>query len=100
MKTTTTLRPDAKGRVGLGALAKQLQELLGGQAISGYTAEISPDGAIILRPRVEVSAEEASTLILGEEDRARLLQALERPPAPNAALKAAARAHAHATKRR
>ena len=72
---------------------QQLQERLGGPAISGYTAEITADGAILLRPRVEVSVEEAATLILGNRDRDAFLAAIERPPAPNRALRAARRAH-------
>lgn len=100
MKTAITLRPDAKGRVGINALARQLQDRLGGQTISGYTAEITADGAILLRPRVEVDAEEASTLILGSEDREAFLQALASPPPPNAALKTAAGAHRRIAGRR
>jgi hypothetical protein len=99
MKSTTTLRPDAKGRIGIAAIARQLQERLGGRTISGYTAEVTNDGTIVLRPRVEVDAEEASTLVLAAADRDAFLQALSSPPAPNAALRAAARAHAHAVKR-
>lgn len=43
------LRPDSKGRITLGKLAK---------GISSYKYEISADGCIILRPQVEIPANE------------------------------------------
>ena len=93
MPAETILRPDAKGRVGLASLAKLLQERFTGRPISGYAAEITPDGAILLRPRVEVDAGEAATLILGDADRDAFLAALADPPPPNDRLRAAAERH-------
>jgi hypothetical protein len=87
------LRPDAKGRVGLESLTRVLRERLGGQPISGYTAEITSDGAIVLHPRVEVDAAEAATLVLGTRDRDALLAALASPPKPAAKLRDAAKRH-------
>ncbi len=87
------LRPDNKGRVGLGSLTKRLEERFTGRAISGYAAEITPDGAIVLRPKVEVDAEQASTLILEEADRDAFLDTLAKPPAPSKRLRAARRRH-------
>jgi len=44
------LRPDSKGRITLGKLAK---------GISSYKYEVSEDGCIILKPHVEIPANEA-----------------------------------------
>jgi hypothetical protein len=87
------LRPDAKGRVGLESLTRILRERLGGQPISGYAAEITPDGALLLHPRIEVEAAEAATLVLGAQDRDALLAALASPPKPTPRLREAARRH-------
>src|SRR5688572_25722772 len=89
----TILRPDAKGRVGLESLTRLLRERYGGKPISGYSAEISADGTIVLRPRVEVDAEDAATLILTERDRDAFLDALAKPSKPGARLRAAAKRH-------
>jgi hypothetical protein len=93
MTTETILRPDAKGRVGLASLAKKLEGQLGGLPISGYSAQITPDGAILLKPRVEMDADEASVFILSDADRDALLAALGSPPSPSEPLRAAAEAH-------
>ena len=93
MPPATILRPDAKGRVGLASLARILEERFTQHRISGYAAEITPDGAILLRPRVEFDAEEASTLVLSETDRDALLDALEKPPGPSERLREAAERH-------
>ena len=88
------LRPDSKGRIGLGSLTRDLEErFIGGRAISGYAAEITPQGTIVLRPRVEVDADQASTLVLGDADRDAFLSALAKPPAPSDRLRAARRRH-------
>ena len=63
------------------------------ERISGYAAEITPDGAILLRPRVEVAAERAATLILSDADRDAFLEALADPPEPNDLLRSAAKRH-------
>lgn len=63
------LRPDAKGRVGLASLARILEQRFTQHRISGYAAEITPDGAILLRPRIELGVEDASTLVLSDADR-------------------------------
>ena len=91
--TQTILRPDAKGRVGLGALTKLLQERLAGHSISGYRAEITPEHAILLRPCIEVDAEQAATMVLGDADRDAFLEALDHPPKPNRQLRTAATRH-------
>ena len=93
MPRETILRPDAKGRIGLGAIAKLLQERFTGRPVSGYTAEITADGAILLRPRVEVDAEQAATLILDDSDRDAFLTALDNPPPPGDRLRKAAERH-------
>lgn len=90
---TTILRPDAKGRIGLDSLTKVIRERFGGRPISGYSAEITAEGAILLRPRVEVEAEDAVTLVLTGRDRDALLDALAKPAKPVARLQAAARRH-------
>ena len=87
------LRPDAKGRVGIDSLSRQIKERFGGRPISGYSAEITPDGAILLRPRVELPAEEAGLLLLADRDRDAFVDALSDPPPPSARLSAAARRH-------
>lgn len=87
------LRADAKGRVGLESLTRLVRARFGGLSISGYSAEVTDDGAIVLHPRVEVGAEEAATLVLGNRDRDAVLAALASPPRPNARLRAAARRH-------
>lgn len=74
------LRPDAKGRVGLGSLTQKLEQRLNNRQISSYEASLTEDGNILLRPRVEVDAELASTLTLSNEDRDALLHALADPP--------------------
>jgi hypothetical protein len=89
----TILRPDSKGRVGLGSFTKALEEKFAGRAISGYAAEITDDGTIVLRPKVEVDAEQASTLILGAEDRDAFLSAIADPSPPSEALRAARKRH-------
>ena len=48
---------------------------------------------IILRPRVEVDAAEAGTLILDDGDRDAFLAVLADPPAPNERLRAAVERH-------
>jgi hypothetical protein len=96
----TVLRPDAKGRVGLESLTRRLRERFGGHSISGYSAEITPDGAILLRPRVELAAEAAVTLVLGDEDRDAFLRALDHPPRPTARLRAEVARHRKLTTRR
>lgn len=93
------LRPDAKGRVGIDSLSRRLRERLGGRAISGYSADITTDGAILLRPHVELPAEDAGFLILNNRDRDAFLQALSKPPQPGLRLKAAARRHRHLIRR-
>ena len=93
------LRPDAKGRVGIDSLSRRLKERFGGRAISGYLAEITADGAILLRPRVELPAEEAGILILAERDRDAFVDALSDPPRPSPRLSAAARRHRRLIKR-
>jgi len=70
-----------------------LQEQWTERPISGYTAEITSHGAILLRPRVEVDAGRAATLILDDCDRDAFLAALADPPAPNDRLRAAAERH-------
>jgi hypothetical protein len=89
----TVLRPDAKGRVGLESLTRLLRERFGGQPISGYAAEITPDGTIVLRPRVEVDADQAATLVLTARDRELFLEAVATPAKPAARLRGAARRH-------
>ncbi len=49
METTVTLRPDAKGRITLGVLAR---------GISSFHATVDEDGRIILDPFAEVPARE------------------------------------------
>ena len=93
----TILRPDAKGRVGLASLARLLEQRFTRHRISGYAAEITPDGSILLRPRVELDVEEASTLVLGDADRDAFLDALGNPPEPNDRLRAAAERHRNQT---
>jgi hypothetical protein len=89
----TILRPDAKGRIGLESLTKVVRERFGGRMISGYSAEVTAEGAILLRPRVEVEAEQAATLVLTGRDRDALLDALAKPAKPAARLRAAAKRH-------
>jgi hypothetical protein len=89
----TMLRPDSKGRIGIDSLARRLRERLGGRPISGYAAEVTDDGTIVLRPRIEVDADEAATMVLATDDRDALLEALAHPPRANARLKAAMRRH-------
>ena len=93
MASDIILRPDAKGRIGLASLARILQKRFAGRPVSGYAAEITPDGAILLRPRVEVDAAHAATLILSDSDRDAFLDALEHPPAPCDRMHAAAKRH-------
>jgi len=85
MATETIVRPDAKGRVGLGSYLRRIATQLG-RMPSGFAAELTGDGAIMLRPRVEVAADEASTLVLSVADRDRLLSAIDGVAAPNPAL--------------
>lgn len=85
MATETIVRPDAKGRVGLGSYLRRIATQLG-RMPSGFAAELTDDGAIMLRPRVEVAADEASTLVLSVADRDRLLAAIDGAVAPNQAL--------------
>jgi hypothetical protein len=98
MASEIIVRPDAKGRVGLATLTKILREQFTGRPISGYAAEITPDGAIVLRPRVEVDAAEAATLILDDSDRDAFLAALADPPVPNDRLRAAVQRHGRQVK--
>ncbi|HAT11846.1 MAG TPA: hypothetical protein DCS97_14935 [Planctomycetes bacterium] len=84
------LRPDTKGRVGLDSLLRRAREYLGGVPIAGLAAEVSSDGTITLRPRVEVAAETAHVLRLSDKDAAAFSDALAHPPKPNAALRKAA----------
>ena len=93
MSAETILRPDAKGRVGLASLARLLEQRFTQHRISGYAAEITPDGSILLRPRVELDIEEASTLVLNDADRDAFLDALAHPPEPNDRLRTAAERH-------
>jgi hypothetical protein len=93
MSSETILRPDAKGRVGLASLTRLLRERFTGQPISGFAAEITPDGAILLRPQIEVDATEAATLILNDADRDAFLDTLAAPPPPNERMRAAAKRH-------
>lgn len=93
MPVENILRPDAKGRIGLAGLARQLEDRFVGRAISGYSAEITPDGAILLRPRVEMDAELAATLLLDEADRDAFFAALADPRAPSEAWSAAVERH-------
>lgn len=93
MSSETILRPDAKGRVGLASLSRLIEERFTRRRISGYAAEITPDGSILLRPRVEYDAEEASTLILSDADRDAFLDALGNPPDPDDRLRAAVKRH-------
>ena len=95
MSAETILRPDAKGRVGLASLARLLEQRFTRQRISGYAAEITPDGSILLRPRVEFDVEETSTLVLSDADRDAFLDALEDSPEPDDRLRAAAERHRH-----
>jgi len=97
MSGETILRADAKGRIALGPLTRQLEESFFGRRISGYAAEITPDGAILLRPRVEVDAEQAPTLILDDADRDTFLAALADPPVPNESMRAAVERHRRST---
>ena len=92
-KEITILRPDAKGRVGLASLARLLEQRFAQHRISGYAAEITPDGSILLRPRVELDVEDAATLVLSDADRDAFLDALANPPEPNDRLRAAAERH-------
>ena len=94
------LRPDAKGRVGLDAFTRRLRERFGGRPISGYAAEITAGGEIVLRPRIEIDAEASATLLLDDEDRDALLAVLAKPPRPSAALRAALRAHRRSVRSR
>ena len=89
----TMLRPDSKGRIGIDSLARRLRERLGGRPISGYAAEVTDDDTIVLRPRIEVDADEAATMVLATDDRDALLEALAHPSRANARLKAAMRRH-------
>jgi hypothetical protein len=90
---TAILRPDAKGRIGLDSLTRALRQRFGGKAISGYSAEITADGAIVLRPRVEVDANDAGTFVLSARDRDAFLAALAHPPRPTRALRSAMSLH-------
>jgi len=49
MTAVRTVRPDAKGRITLGALAKD---------ISGYQVNVEKSGRVILDPLVEIPARE------------------------------------------
>jgi len=49
MTPTKTVRPDAKGRITLGALAKD---------VSGYQVNVEENGRVILEPLVEIPAQE------------------------------------------
>ena len=49
-KSAKTVRPDSKGRITLGKLAREY---------SGYTMKESADGTILLEPLVELPAREA-----------------------------------------
>lgn len=49
MESIITLRPDAKGRIALGSLAK---------GISSFQASVDPEGRIILEPFAEIPARE------------------------------------------
>ncbi|MBN1417240.1 MAG: hypothetical protein JXP34_00600 [Planctomycetes bacterium] len=100
MPGETILRPDAQGRIDLGSFARHLEERFLGCSISGYAAEITADGAILLRPRVGVDAGDAATLILDDADRDAFLAAVEDPPMLNDALHAAALRHRRNTVRR
>lgn len=91
--STAILRPDAKGRVGLDSFTRLLRQRFGGKAISGYSAEITTDGAIVLRPRVEVDAHDAGTFVLSAKDRDAFLAALARPARPTRALRSALSLH-------
>jgi hypothetical protein len=48
-KTTKRLRPDERGRITLGEIAK---------SVSSYDVEIQPDGKIILTPYIEIPKNE------------------------------------------
>lgn len=49
MQSTIIMRPDSKGRISLGALAR---------GVSSFQASVEPDGRIILEPYAEVPARE------------------------------------------
>ena len=49
MSDTTTIRPDAKGRIALGKLAK---------GVSSFQASLDAEGRIILEPFAEIPARE------------------------------------------
>lgn len=49
MQSTINLRPDAKGRIALGVLAK---------GVSSFQATVDPEGRIILEPYAEIPARE------------------------------------------
>jgi len=49
MQSTISIRPDAKGRIALGALAR---------GVSSFQATVDPDGRIILEPFAEIPARE------------------------------------------
>ncbi len=89
----TVARPDAKDRVGLGALVRLLSERLGGHAPSSFVAQLLDDNRIVLRPRIEVDPEELEPLVLGKADRDAFVKALRNPPSPNKALRRALRRH-------
>ena len=74
-------------------MTRILRERLGGQPISGYAAEITPEGSLLLHPRVEIDAAEVATLVLGTQDRDALLAALASPPKPAPRLREAAKRH-------
>lgn len=91
MGTTITspekiLRPDDKGRVGLGSFIKELQRHLG--QLSGFAVHIE-NSRIVLSPRVERDPLAPDTLVLSDADRDAFLEALANPPEPNEALKQA-----------
>lgn len=93
MPEPAILRPDSKGRIGLQRLTQQLERRFNGRSISGYSASLTEDGEILLRPRVEVDAEAAATLILSDADRDAFLEALDNPPPLDKKLQKAMKRH-------
>ena len=93
MATKTMLYPDSQGRIELGSLIQQLKDQLGSH-ISGFSAELTDDGAIILQPCLAMAAAEPNTLVLQNTDRDQFVTALEAiVPKPNAALRKAQQNH-------
>ncbi len=83
------LRPDSKGRIGVSALVRVLEERYVGYQISGFVAELQMNDTIVLRPRVELDPSEIPTIALAKQDWDAFTQAVEKPAEPSDTLKAA-----------